>query len=731
MIQNSVLLGLVVASCLVWSTARAAGPNESSAARLELAKTRLASAGKQADLKIVEGLGHREAFRIRATGDKMVVEATSQAGLLYGAQALAAGDYVSGRLEKPDLDIRGTTLCLMSGSYKSTMSPRTYPWFYDKAFMTRTLDAFAEARMNTIFVWSGHLFPHIVEMPDYPEASADLSREQIKANQEQFRWFTTECDKRNIQVLLHFYNIQVPSPFAKKHSIASHPSKPTPLLEDYTRYALSRYFKEFPSVGLYACPGESLESKSQLHWFRDVIFKAAKDSGKNPVIVIRDWTLNMDFQKQLKGLYGRVYSELKHNDESATSPYPDVRHLKWDGLSPGHIINAVHGPAEDLQPMRWASPCFVQEMVQRWKSLGFVKGVEFWGQSFWRWPYTFDKLAAKEADSVVDSSGKPRLVYLDRDAPFYAVAGRYMWNAQRRPADEESFWRRYHSKRYGSDSIGERMARWYTVSGPISPGIQNLNATKVANFWATILLVNQNLDQILTYNKNLSETPYTLNRETGRARQRYYPRPYDSYFFGRYRKEYGLPEPGENPAMYKEFAIFKQRMAVEDLAQRHCMPVSQYAENLEAARPVKTCMTPDKVVRLLHKLANESLTLAREMEAACADPARKPELHRFVTDSRMYVLATEAMIHKEDAAIIKARMLLSGSPGQADAFMREMQASVRVYEQLAALTDETYHYANGLRRYHWSKQGIDQWRKDLALQKKWLEEFKASRNGKS
>jgi len=731
MIQQSVMLGVILASGLLWSTAWAVGANESSTARLELAKARLAGAGKQADLKIVPGLGHLEAFRIRSAGDTMVIEGTSSAGLLYGAQALAAGDYVPGRLEKPDLDIRGTTLCLMGGGYESTMSPRAYPWFYDKAFMMRTLDAFAEARMNTIFVWSGHLFPCIVEMPDYPEASADMPREQIKANQEQFRWFTTECDKRNIQVLLHFYNIQVSSTFAKKHKIASHPSKPTALLEEYTRYALGRYFKEFPSVGLYACPGESLASKSQLHWFRDVIFKAAKDSGKNPTIVLRDWTLNLDFQKQLKGLYGRVYSELKHNDESATSPYPDVRHLKWDGLTPGHIINAVHGPAEDLQPMRWASPCFVQEMVQHWKALGFVKGVEFWGQSFWRWPYTFDKLVAKESGSVVDSGGKHRLVYLDRDAPFYAVAGRYLWNARRSPAEEESFWTRYHSKRYGSDQIGKRMAGWYTVSGPISPGIQNLNATKVANFWATTLLLNQNLDQIVTYNKNLSETPYTLHRETGRARQRYYPRPYDSYFYGRYRKEYGLPEPGKNPAMYKEFEPFKQRMAVEDLAQRHCMPVSQYAENLEAAKPVTSCMTPDKVIRLLHKLANESLTLAREMEAACGDPSRKPELHRFVTDSQMYVLATQAMIHKEDAAIIKARMLLSGSAAKADAFMGEMEASVRSYEQLAALTDKTYHYANGLRRYHWSKQGIDQWLKDLALQKKWLEEFKTSRNGKS
>jgi hypothetical protein len=57
----------------------------------------------------------------------------------------------------------------------------------------------------------------------------------------------------------------------------------------------------FPSVGLYACPGETLKSGCQLEWFRDVIFDAAKQSGKHPVIVIRDWTLNHDFSAQLKG----------------------------------------------------------------------------------------------------------------------------------------------------------------------------------------------------------------------------------------------------------------------------------------------------------------------------------------------------------------------------------------------------------------------------------------------
>jgi hypothetical protein len=596
--------------------------------------------------------------------------------------------------------------------------------------MTRVMDVFAEARINTIFVWAGHLFPYIVEMPDYPEASADISLDQLKKNQEQFRWFTNECHRRNIRVLLHFYNIHVSPPFAKKHGIPTNPELPTPLLREYTYYALSRYFAAFPGVGLYACPGESLLSGYQLEWFRDVIFKAARDSKKNPIIVIRDWTLNMEFQKQLKSLYGNVHSELKHNDESLTSPYPDVRHLTWEGRANGHIVNAAHGPAEDLQPVRWASPAFVQEMAQHWKSLGFVTGVEFWGQSFWRWPYSYDRLQGVEAGSVVDENGNNRLLYLDRDRPFYMLAGRAMWEAERNPESDRIFWENYYARRFHSEIIGKMMARWYIVSGSISPGLQNLNATRVANFWATLLLMNQQIDQILNYNRDLSETPYTLQRETGRAGQRYYPRPFDEWFFSRYRQEYGVPIAGEYIDMYDAFQPFQERMGVENLAQRHCMPVSQYAGYLERGIEVKATMTPDRVVYLLNKLAHESLLLAEQMEAACSDPTRKPELQRFVTDSKIYVLATQAMIHRENAAILKARMLLSGNAGMAPEFLNEMEASVTVYEELAMVADAAYLFANGLRRYTWSKDGLNEFRDDLILQQEWVKGFLKDREMK-
>jgi len=69
-------------------------------------------------------------------------------------------------------------------------------------------------------------------------------------------------------------------------------------VKGYYRTILGRYFAEFPKVGLYICPGESLALEEQQTWFREVVFRAAGDSGKNPLLIIRDWTLDAGFKRR-------------------------------------------------------------------------------------------------------------------------------------------------------------------------------------------------------------------------------------------------------------------------------------------------------------------------------------------------------------------------------------------------------------------------------------------------
>ena len=204
-------------------------------------------------------------------------------------------------VEKPDFELRGTVLFLMKeASYDYQLKPEEFPWFFDRPLLTKYLDYLYANRFNTIFLWSGNLFPSIVAMPEYPDAT-DLKPAELARNQEQFRWFTDECAKRNISVLLHFYSIHLPKALAKSRKIPMHYSKPDEFAAKFMRYTLGRFLREFDSVGLYVCPGEVLNPKYTAEWIHDVIIPAAKASEKNPPIVVRYWGLDADgIQKALR-----------------------------------------------------------------------------------------------------------------------------------------------------------------------------------------------------------------------------------------------------------------------------------------------------------------------------------------------------------------------------------------------------------------------------------------------
>ena len=569
-------------------------PAEGGGAQRMYAIGLLADSDRNADLRIVEGLGHREAYRVRSDGETIIVEGNTEAGLIYGAQSVVNDAYRPGELAKPDFDIRGTTLWLGGAvqghriaPYHSGFSADSLPWFFDRTFMTRYLEHLASARFNTLFLWASHPFPYLLDLPEYPGATK-LGGAQLRENREQFRWLVSECTRRNIRVLLHFYNIHLPD--GLREQFGAHPSwgasaveNPSPEIATYYRYVLGRYFEAFDNVGLYICPGETLATSHQLAWFRDVIFRAAKESGKNPLLIIRDWTLNMDFREQIPALYGNCYSELKHNDESFTSPTPDRRHEQWRGLLKGHVVN-LHGPPMDLQPMRWASPESVRETVANWCDMVYVKGAEIYALSCFDWPYTQDKLIPGQFGYREQVKG-PKLLWIDRSGIYLDMFGRYLWNTDRSPEEERAHWEQYLAKKFGSAESGMHLYDWYVASGPISPGMQNLTATKFGNFWASVMLQNQGVDQILTARKRIDDVPITLTQEAGRTRQVYYSQPVDDYFFQRYRKRFDLPK----------------------LSERISMPVAQFAEAQTGGLQVTGAMTPDKVCDLLCDLAEESL----------------------------------------------------------------------------------------------------------------------------
>lgn len=657
---------------------------------------RSAGSGATPAYQIDPSLGHPEAFRIErgANGAGRVI-AGGPAGVLYGLQEMALPHSVVGAEGKPDFNLRGAVLMMLGASwaYQSDLSPEVYPWFFDRPLMTRYLDYLLSARLNTLVLWSGHLFPHILELPDYPDAS-QFSRDEIRRNQEQFRWLTTEAAKRNITILTHFYNIHISEHMAKamgrqgtEGSDATRYIVPDDFVRKYYYTILSRYLAEFPNVGLYICPGESLELKEQQPWFRDVVFKAAVDSGKNPKLIIRDWTLDADFQRALPGLYPNLYSELKHNDETITSPWPDVRHAAWKGVLAGHIIN-LHDPA-DITPYRVGSPRLLGEMVGHWQDAGYFTGAWFYPPQCWIWPATLDVLPEKA----------PRLLNFERDELWHLLEGRYLWRANRDPAGEQAWTSGWLGRKFGDDRIGRLLTEWYDLTGPILPGLQNLTAIRFGNFFPTsIATVQATVDDILTHRTRLDDP--RPEGPTGLTNQRYYSQSIDAYTLGLYRARHGGVAPKDPRSL----------------------PVARLAVELAARRDAAEYIRPDHLLDLYLDMARQARAKAHEARAIGGrDPA---ELQRFEQDAECLVLTVEYYRLKVLAALEKRRFQLTGEKAGLVRFRGHMEASVAKYEEL--FTTARRFYQAGSPMFHawtWEKTFDRRVKWDYELQMKWLAGF--------
>jgi hypothetical protein len=640
-------------------------------------------------LALDPGLNDREAFSIQADRKAISLRAGGPGGMIYGVQELVRLKQ-EGKLptnlnttQKPDFSLRGNALFLMKdASYNFQLTPKEFPWFYDKALLTRYLEYLAANRFNTIFLWSGCLYPSIVEMPEYPDAT-DLPREQLLQNQAQFRWFTDECAKRNISVLMHFYNIQIPGPLAKARKIPLNYSKPTEFTAKLIKYGLTRFLTEFKSVGLYVCPGEALSAQYTADWINDVIFAAAKECGHRPTIVVRDWGLDAKgFKEKCVGQYNDLYTELKHNIEMIVSPVPDGRHAIWKDIGVRHIVN-VH-EVSDVKPFRWGSPTFVQEMAKEWRKAG-ISGAEVYGMVSWRWPYALDKLSPAQSGFWPD--GK-KLITFDRDAVWLEGIGRYLWDADRDPAKEVAYWESRLGAKFGSELTGKLLREWYETTGPILPGLQNLTSVQNMNWHPTVIGKEQAIDAILAARVPPgSKVPPKTN---------YSSRPVDTWFFERYKLDFAQP----------------------GLTNRMTMPASAYAEAVAEGRQVTDAMTPDRVAAMMVKLAKHSMELAKEATAKAA--THKDEARRFETDSEALILVAQVWEQKVLAAIQKGAWLKTHERRFAEKCLEHLQNSVGVYERLVALTDKTYvNPTDMVTSLNW-RAGLEACKSDLAQQKKAL-----------
>lgn len=397
-------------------------------------------------------------YLLSCPGRLTVICGADETGALYGCLELAERIRKQGKIpqelaymDTPVYKLRGPAIGLQKTkiepprrTYEYPITPSRFPWFYDRTMWEKLLDQLLEMRCNVLYLWSGHPFSSLVKVKEYPEA-LEVTEEEYQLNREIFSWLTEECDRRGIWVVLKFYNIHIPYPFAMAHGLDTLQSSIHPLVADYTRKTIKEFIKSFPHIGLMVCLGEALRgTQNKTDWFIDTIIPAVKEGMKEaglteePPVILRGHDCDPYAAMTLaKKQYSHLYTMWKYNGEGLTTYLPrgnwQKLHQSLSAIGTTHIIN-IHIVA-DLEPFRFMAPLYIQKCVQAGQYRLGANGLHVYPLFYWDWPYSPDKVS-------------PRLLQIDRDEIWFRAWFRYGWKPDRDEQTESLYWGEVFAEKY-------------------------------------------------------------------------------------------------------------------------------------------------------------------------------------------------------------------------------------------------------------------------------------------
>lgn len=596
-----------------------------------------------------------EGFYIESCPARLtVISGGSGTGALYGCMELKErvermgempaeitfGDAPVFKLRGPAVGLQKTKVEAPRLTYEYPITPGRFPWFYDREMWTKFMDMLLDMRCNVLYIWSGHPFSSLVKVPDYPEA-LEVTEEEFQQNRELFGWLTKECDRRGIWVVLKFYNIHIPLPFARVHGLELLQSNISPLVADYTRQSIREFIKSFPHIGLMVCLGEALRgTQNKTDWFIDTIIPGVKDGvreaglAEEPPIILRGHDCDpIGAMEEAKKKYTNLYTMWKYNGESLTTYYPKGNwqkiHQSLSGLGTTHIMN-IHILA-DLEPFQFNAPLYIQKCVQAGQSRYGCNGLHLYPLFYWDWPYTPDKVS-------------PRLLQMDRDHIWFAAWFRYAWNPDREENTEREYWENVFARHYGiSRESAEKLLAAQENAAQCAPKLLGRVGITEGN--------RQTLSLGMSMSQFTNVTRFRPNRELWES----------------------VARKGEQPDDYMKKEVNREPHLGE---------------------------TPYDCVEEVSAHAKRALALCEAVIKAEGED--REELNRLYTDAQAVYSMTISYCRKIEAAmeILRYKYTMDEKCRGDITFLekaeQKMAESLEEYKKLAALTQETYLYANSM-----------------------------------
>jgi len=431
----------------------------------------------------IAGDSPAEGFTIEKKGKKITIMGNDGPGVIYGVNRLKEY-YLMNRsyeglttiTEAPEMVLRGACVGLQKTVYlpghrvyEYPYTPENFPWFYDKALWIKYLDMLAADNMNTVYLWNGHPFASLVKLDDYPFAP-EVDDATMQKNQDMFSFLVDEADRRGIRVIQMFYNIILSKPFADHYGLKTQDrNRPiTPLISDYTRKSIAAFVQKYPKVGFLVCLGEAMATiEDDVTWMKETIIPGIKDGLK------------------ASGRTDEPPIILRSHDtdgplvlKESLPLYPNIYTMsKYTGESlttyePGGPWGETHRQLAEAAPVHIDNVHILANLEPwRWSSPAFTqKTVQAMhsvhhSKGLHLYPQASYWDWPYTADKLADGS---RQLQIDRDWMWYKVWGRYAWNSNR--GEDKDYWLQQLSVYYGiKHDAARQILEAYDESGEIAP----------------------------------------------------------------------------------------------------------------------------------------------------------------------------------------------------------------------------------------------------------------------
>jgi len=583
-----------------------------------------------------------------ADNNDISISAADDSGALYGCLELADRIRKAGKLptadivrfrDAPKMMLRGVCVgmqktFILPGRkvYEYPYTPELFPWFYDRQLWTEYLDFLVANRVNSLYLWSGHPFASLVKLPDYSEA-VEVSPEVFAKNQEMYRWLAAECDRRGIWLVQMFYNIFLPKPLADKNGVETQLSAPTPLAADYTRKSIAEFVKTYPNVGLMVCLGEALQGTSnQLAWATQMILPGVHDGMRAAGLTAEPPVVIRTHAMDAAVIMPACYQV--YSNLFTESKYNGESLTTWE---PRGKSQATHLAMAKLGPHMVNVHILSDLEPFRYGATEFIRKSVLASR---------DRLGASGvhlypltywnwpySPDIVD----PPLKQWDRDWMWFEAWARYAWNPDVPVAEDRAYWIGRLTDYYGSAKAAENIYTAVNAAGEVAPRLIRRFGITEGN--RQTLSLGMTLDQLV------------------------------------------------NPLKYG---------AIEDLWLSQAPPGERLDEfaHKDWKHEAHVGETPVSILEETKKFAQQAVA---EMQAAGASVSRhRDEYERWLNDVRCISRLNEFYTFKVAAARSVLRYGYSHDVHDLEQAETALRRSLVEYEQLAALTQTTYHFANSM-----------------------------------